>query len=71
MNFNPLQAMLQNMGQPRQQINNNIPFDPEKFRQGISGLTKENLAQLVNQARAKGIPEEQIEQGLNFILKMR
>lgn len=45
MNFNPLQAMLQNMGQPRQQINNNIPLDPEKFRQGISGLTKENLAE--------------------------
>lgn len=67
MNYNSLQ-MLQNMGQQQQR---NVPINPDQFRQNISQLTKENLAQLVNQARNRGIPENQIEQGLNYILKMR
>lgn len=67
MNYNSLQ-MLQNMGQQQQR---NVPINPDQFRQNISQLTKENLAQLVYQARNRGIPENQIEQGLNYILKMR
>lgn len=43
-------------------------FDPVKFKQAVSQLDKETLSRLVQQARAQGIPDNQIEEGLNYIL---
>lgn len=43
-------------------------FDPVKFKQAASQLDKETLSRLVQQARAQGIPDNQIEEGLNYIL---
>lgn len=76
MNSNMLSALM-NMGQsqPKPQQNTNIqmapPIDPDKMKQMIPNLTKENLVQLVQRARMQGIPEDQIEQGLNFILSLK
>ena len=72
MNSNMLSAFM-NMGHSQQQNPTQItpPIDPEKMKQMIPNLTKENLVQLVQRARLQGIPEDQIEQGLNFILSLK
>ena len=41
------------------------------MRQMLPNLTKENLVRLVQQAKQQGIPDEQIEQGLNFLLSIK
>ena len=53
------------------QPNLNQPIDPTKFHQGVQQLDKEALAQLVQRARAQGIPDAQIESGLNYILNLK
>lgn len=72
MNSNMLSALM-NMGhsQPKTPTQITPPIDPEKMRQMIPNLTKESLVQLVQRARLQGIPEDQIEQGLNFILSLK
>ena len=72
MNSNMLSALM-NMGTDQSQAPTQItpPIDPEKMKQMIPNLTKENLVQLVQRARLQGIPEDQIEQGLNFILSLK
>ena len=72
MNSNLLSALM-NMGNNQPQAPTQItpPINPEKMKQMIPNLTKENLVQLVQQARLQGIPEDQIEQGLNFILSLK
>ena len=72
MNSNMLSALM-NMGHNQFQNPTQItpPIDPEKMKQMIPNLTKENLVQLVQRARLQGIPEDQIEQGLNFILSLK
>ena len=72
MNSNMLSALM-NMGRNKPQTPTQItpPIDPEKMKQMIPNLTKENLVQLVQRARLQGIPEDQIEQGLNFILSLK
>ena len=77
---NPLQ-MLMTMGQrqaanPMQQMmamgtQQRKPIDPQKFSAAASKLDKQTLANLVNQARQQGISEDEIEAGLNFLLKLR
>lgn len=62
---NPLQQMM-NMGTPQKQ-----PIDQKKFASAISKMDKQSLANLVVQARQQGISEEEIESGLNFLLKLR
>lgn len=62
---NPLQQMM-NMGTQRKQ-----PIDIQKFTQAASKLDKQTLANLVNQARQQGISEQEIEAGLNFLLKLK
>ena len=62
---NPLQQMMA-MGTPQRQ-----PIDPQKFTAAAQKLDKQTLANLVNQARQQGIPESEIEAGLNFLLKLR
>ena len=72
MNSNMLSALM-NMGHNQSQTPAQLtpPIDPEKMKQMIPNLTKENLVQLAQQARAQGIPDEQIEQGLNFLLNLK
>ena len=62
---NPLQQMMAMGSQKRQ------PIDPQRFTAAASKLDKQTLANLVNQARQQGISEEEIEAGLNFLLKLR
>ena len=62
---NPLQQMMA-MGTPQRQ-----PIDPQKFTAAAQRLDKQALAKLVTQARQQGIPETEIEAGLNFLLKLR
>ena len=62
---NPLQQMMA-MGTPQRQ-----PIDPQKFTAAAQKLDKQTLANLVTQARQQGIPESEIEAGLNFLLKLR
>ena len=54
------------MGTPQRQ-----PIDPQKFTVAAQKLDKQTLANLVTQARQQGIPETEIEAGLNFLLKLR
>ena len=72
MNSNMLSALM-NMchNQPQNPTQITPPIDTEKMKQMIPNLTKENLVQLVQRARLQGIPEDQIEQGLNFILSLK
>lgn len=62
---NPMQQMMAMGSQQRQLI------DPQRFTAAASKLDKQTLANLVNQARQQGIPEAEIEAGLNFLLKLR
>lgn len=62
---NPMQQMMA-MGSQQHQ-----PIDPQRFTAAASKLDKQSLANLVSQARQQGIPEAEIEAGLNFLLKLR
>lgn len=62
---NPLQQMM-NMGSPTKQ-----PIDQQKFTAAAAKLDKQSLANLVSKARQQGIPESEIEAGLNFLLKLK
>lgn len=62
---NPMQQMMAMSSQQHQ------PIDPQRFTAAASKLDKQSLANLVNQARQQGIPEAEIEAGLNFLLKLR
>lgn len=62
---NPMQQMMA-MGSQQHQ-----PIDPQRFTAAASKLDKQSLANLVNQARQQGIPEAEIEAGLNFLFKLR
>ena len=80
--FNPLQAMMQ-IGQQTNQAANPLqqimsmgtqrkqPIDPQKFTAAAQKLDKHTLANLVTQSRQQGIPDTEIEAGLNFLLKLR
>lgn len=77
--FNPMQVM-SNMIPQR---NNNIqqlfgnqmqqksPIDQQQMISAIPNLNKNQLSQLVMQARAQGIADDVIEQGLNFLLSFK
>lgn len=64
---NPLQQLAQ-IGTQRQQQQ---PINQQQFTQAISKLDKNALADLVQKARQQGIPESEIESGLDFLLKLR
>lgn len=46
-------------------------FDPIRFKQGIANLDQNALQNLVMQARNCGIPDAQIQSGLNYILSLK
>lgn len=52
-------------GQQRPQIN------PQQFIQVAQTLDQNSLSRLVNMARAQGIPDSDIQAGLNFISSLR
>lgn len=47
------------------------PINEHQFRQFAQRITDDNLRQLVLQARQQGIGDEQIREGLEFIMNMR
>ena len=63
--FNPMYNKFPNF------FNQQSKIDPQKFQQGVQNLSKETLAQLVQRARAQGIPDSEIEAGLNYILSQK
>lgn len=77
--FNPFKAMMggTNSMQMMQMMpgmipgNNKIKINPQQMKQFMPNINKNMLAQLVEQARQKGIAEEDIENGLNFLLKLK
>lgn len=46
-------------------------FNPNQFKQMVPNLTDNMLVQLAQQARAQGISEQQIKQGLEYIKSLR
>ena len=63
--FNPMYNKFPNF------FNQQYKIDPQKFQQGVQNLSKETLAQLVQRARTQGIPDSEIEAGLNYILSQK
>ena len=47
------------------------PINQSQFQQYAHKITDDNLKQLVVQARQQGISEEEIKQGLEFIMNIR
>lgn len=47
------------------------PINQSQFQQYVHKITDDNLKQLVAQARQQGISEDEIKQGLEFIMNMR
>ena len=77
MNFyNPMQSLMQmrkNSQKPFLNIQNpasNQNINLQQLKQITPQLSKEDYAQLVSQARAQGISEKDIEDGLNFLLSL-
>ena len=77
---NPMQMMMSLMGNKTnpfiQQLlqtkqNSYPPINQQQLINAIPKLSKEDLARVVQQARAQGISEESIEQGLNFLLQFK
>ena len=77
---NPMQMMMSLMGNktnpfiqqmPQAKQNSYPPINQQQLINAISKLSKEDLARVVQQARAQGISEESIEQGLNFLLQFK
>lgn len=77
---NPMQMMMNLMGNktnlftqqmPQTKQNSYPPINQQQLINAIPKLSKEDLARVVQQARAQGISEESIEQGLNFLLQFK
>ena len=55
-----------------QNSNQNVPqINEQDLRRAICNLDQATLIQLVQQARANGIPDSEIEKGLNFLLQSK
>lgn len=69
---NLLNWLLTNGAMPNMNISTTQqPINQTQFQQFMPKITDENLKQLVAQARQQGISEEQIKQGLEFVMNMR
>ena len=76
--FNPMQMMMNNLFPQRNyapmqfpQQQQKSPINQQQFISAAPNLSKQQLSQLVMQARAQGISEDAIEQGLNFLLSFK
>lgn len=79
MQSNPF-SMLMNMMNQRQgfnqmnPMNNNsqkIPLNQQQFKQYLPNIDNNILQQLAQQARNQGIPDSDIQAGLNFINQLK
>lgn len=68
-NINPMKMMQQMFGGKNYQ-QNIPPVNHQQMKQLMPNINRNMLAQLVEQARQKGISEEDIEKGLDFLLKL-
>ena len=77
---NPMQMMMSLMGNktnpfiqqmPQAKQNSYPPINQQQLINPIPKLSKKDLARIVQQARAQGVSEESIEQGLNFLLQFK
>ena len=60
--------MLLNQNLPQPQTNNGTPnINPQQFKAWLPNMNQNMLNQLVLQARQQGIPENEIQAGLQFI----
>lgn len=62
---------LYNFNQPQAQVVNTKQFDPVKFQQMLPNMNNNMLQQIIQQARAQGIPEYTIQEGLSYINSLR
>ena len=67
--INPMKMMQQMFGGKNYQ-QNTPPVNHQQMKQLMPNINKNMLAQLVEQARQKGISEDDIEKGLDFLLKL-
>ena len=60
--------MLLNQNLPQPRTNNGTPnVNPQQFKAWLPNMNQNMLNQLVLQARQQGIPENEIQAGLQFI----
>lgn len=64
----PMMPQMPMMSQNQQ---SQLPINQSQFQQFAHKITDDNLRQLVVQARQQGISENEIKQGLEFIMNMR
>ena len=66
---NPFAFMAQNYGRPQttQQRPATPQIDPQQFRQFAMTLNDQSLANFAQMARQRGISEQDIQQGIQFI----
>jgi hypothetical protein len=67
-NTNQINQLFQQQNQPQPQ---NEQFNQQQFSQLVLNLDKTALINLVQRARQQGIPEQEIETGLNYILNLK
>lgn len=51
--------------------NSYVPIDPEQFQKKVGLLDDKKLNEMIEKARAQGIPESAIKEGLYFIEKIK
>lgn len=61
--MNPMQMMMQGLGGAQM----NPTINKQQFKQYLPNINSNIFEQLKQQARARGISEEEIEQGMKFI----
>lgn len=73
MTSNPLQALTGLFANqvPRQNQQIRPQINQQQFRQVAPNITQDMLVQVARQARARGISEQDIEAGINFIQSLR
>ena len=69
---NPFAFMAQNFGRPRStnQQPQRMPIDPQQFRQFAITLNDQALSNFAQMARQRGISEQDILSGIQFIKSM-
>ena len=69
---NPFAFMMQNYGRPQPTYRQpqRMPIDPQQFRQFAITLSDQSLANNAQMARQRGISEQDILSGIQFIKSM-
>jgi hypothetical protein len=64
---NPFAFMAQNYGRPQPTYQQTPQIDPQQFRQFAITLNDQSLANFAQIARQRGISEQDIQRGIQFI----